>query len=397
MDRSSAFEALCSFAHLLRSFERASRGKRRSAAVADFEFRLADELLLLRDELLRGTYTPGPYEHFFVHEPKRRKISAAPFRDRVVHHALCSIIEPRFEAVFIPDSFANRVGKGTHRAIDRFQQFARRHRYVLRGDIRQHFASIDHAVLLGGLVRKIPEADVMRLIEVIVASGQDVLRDEYAMVMFPGDDLLAVCRPRGLPIGNLTSQFWSNCFMHPFDLFVKRELGCQAYLRYVDDFALFADSKAALWAWKAAIQKRLEKLRLSMHELSAQVMQVASGAPWLGLVIFPDHRRVKSRKVIHATRRLGERYDDYRAGRISFGEFDASAQGWINHVRFADAWGLRRHVLAPFLINGASRFSPPRVSARLARTLDPGPVSGTTMVGWGPFPTFDRQPFLTAR
>ncbi len=372
MDRSNAFEELCSFAHLLRSFERASRGKRRSAAVADFEFRLADELLLLRDELLRGTYTPGPYEHFFVHEPKRRKISAAPFRDRVVHHALCSIIEPRFEAVFIPDSYANRIGKGTHRAIDRFQQFAGRYRYVIRGDIRQHFASIDHAILLDGLAKKIPEEDVMRLIEVIIASGRDVLRDEYTMVTFPGDDLLSVCRPRGLPIGNLTSQFWSNCFLHTFDLFVKRELGCPAYLRYVDVFALFADSKATLWSWKATIQARLEKLRLTVHESSTQVMQTASGVPWLGLVIFPDHRHVKARKVVHATRRLGQRYGDYRVGRISFGEFDASAQGWINHVCLADSWGLRRHVLAPFLIKADPHFSPTRASVRLARPLDPG-------------------------
>jgi RNA-directed DNA polymerase len=124
--------------HLLRAFERAARGKRRKRDVAAFEARLADNLLQLRDELLHGSYRPGGYTHFFIHEPKRRKISAAAFRDRVVHHALCAIIEPRFERVFIPDSYANRIGKGTHRAVDRLQQFARRYRYVLRCDIKQH-------------------------------------------------------------------------------------------------------------------------------------------------------------------------------------------------------------------------------------------------------------------
>lgn len=318
---------------------------------------MADRLLELREELRCGSYTPGPYTHFFIHEPKRRKISAALFRDRVVHHALCSIIEPRFERVFIRDSYANRIGMGTHRAIDRLQQFARRYRYVLRGDIRQHFASIDHEILVNGLGRLVHEADLMELMERILQGGRDVLSDQYDRVWFPGDDLLAACRPRGLPIGNLTSQFWSNCYLHPFDLFVKRELSCAAYVRYVDDFALFADSKSTLWAWKAALQQRLGTLRLTMHEANAQVTPTASGIPWLGFVIFPDYRKPKARKVTHTTRRLTQRYEAYCAGQISFAEFDASVQGWINHVSFGDSWGLRRHRLEPFSIRPGDLYA----------------------------------------
>jgi len=318
--------------------------------VAGFELQAADRILELRDELLGGMYRPGPYTHFFIHEPKRRKISAARFRDRVVHHALCRIIEPRFERVFIPDSYANRVGKGGHRAVDRLQEFARRHRYVLRADIRQHFASIDHAILARALGNLIPEDDIMALVRLILAGGEDVLADQYTMQFFPGDDLFAACRPRGLPIGNLTSQFWSNCYLHPLDLFVKRELGCRAYLRYVDDFALFSDSRQTLWEWKSAIRERLAALRLTMHETRAQVTPVSIGIPWLGFVVFPDYRHVKARKVRSTTRRLQARYEDYRAGAISFAEFDASVQGWINHVRYADTWGLRRHVLEPFVL-----------------------------------------------
>lgn len=300
--------------------------------------------------MLAGCYKPGPYTHFLIHEPKRRKISAAAFRDRVVHHALCRVIEPRFERVFIADSYANRIGKGGHRAIDRLQEFSRGHRYVLRADIRQHFASIDHAVMLEGLARLIPEGDVLGLIETILASGKDVLADEYTMRYFPGDDLLAATRPRGLPIGNLTSQFWSNCYLHPFDLFVKRELGCRAYLRYVDDFALFGDSKVVLWQWKTAIQERLAKLRLTIHESKTQVVPVSAGIPWLGFVVYPEYRKVKARKVRHATHQIGERYEQYRTGLMTFAEFDAAVQGWINHVRYADTWGLRRHMLRPFVL-----------------------------------------------
>ena len=124
------------------------------------------------------------------------------------------------------------------------QDFAKRHRYVLRLDIVKHFPSIDHAILLRMLRSRLADARVLELAARIIASGDGVLEQEYTMVWFPGDDLLAACRPRGLPIGNLTSQFWSNCYLHPLDLFIKRELGCRAYLRYVDDMALFADTKA---------------------------------------------------------------------------------------------------------------------------------------------------------
>ena len=110
-----------------------------AAAAANFEYHLEDNLVNLQQELATKTYQPGPYQSFFIHEPKRRLISAAPFRDRVVHHALCNVIEPAFERSFIADSYANRVGKGTHRALDRCQQFARRYAYVLQCDVRQFF------------------------------------------------------------------------------------------------------------------------------------------------------------------------------------------------------------------------------------------------------------------
>lgn len=160
-----------------------------------------------------------------------------------------------------------------------------------------------------------------------------------------GDDLFATCRPRGLPIGNLTSQFWSNCYIHPFDLFVKRELSCRAYVRYVDDFALFGQSKQCLWQWKAALQACLASLRLTIHERAAQVVPAQCGVPWLGFVIYPDRRLLKARKVRYASRRLRRLHEAYLAREISFGELDASVQAWINHVRHGDSWGLRRHVL----------------------------------------------------
>jgi RNA-directed DNA polymerase len=339
------FTRVTAWDNLLSAWRKAARGKRGQANAAAFDHQVADRLLALQDELCSRRYRCGPYVHFHIHEPKRRKISASPFRDRVVHHALVNVIEPLFERRFIADSYANRVGKGTHRALDRLQQFARRYRYVLRLDVVRHFPSIDHALLRETLARVVRDDGVLWLIGRILGGGAGVLADEYRMVYFPGDDLFAVERPRGLPIGNLTSQFWSNCCLDPFDQFVKRELRCPAYLRYVDDMALFSDSKRELWAWKRGVVERLGRLRLTIHERSAQVQPCAAGIPWLGFVVFPDHRRVKARNVRHFTRRLQERLDDYQHGRIGFAELDAGVQGWINHVRYADTWGLRRRLL----------------------------------------------------
>ena len=133
---------LITWDNLYSAYRKARKGKRGRAPAATFEFNQEANLIQLQRELVEQSYTPGPYNSFYIHEPKRRLISAAPFRDRVVHHALCNIIEPIFERSFIYDSYANRVGKGTHRAIDRAQQYARRFRYVLQCDLQQFFRFI---------------------------------------------------------------------------------------------------------------------------------------------------------------------------------------------------------------------------------------------------------------
>ncbi len=345
------FEEVTNWQNLWLAWRQACRGKSGRDSAAHFRFRVADKLLGLQSELVEGRYVPGPYRRFTLVEAKRREISAAPFRDRVVHHALCRVMEPFYEQRFIPDSYANRVGKGSHRAIDRFQQLARRHAYVLRLDIVKHFESMDHAVLMAFFEKDIRDPRLFALIEALLASHDDAAT--APAVYFPGDDLLAACRPRGLPIGNQTSQFWSNCYLHPLDLFIKRQLGCRAYLRYVDDFALFADSKTELYKWKQEIVGFLQGLRLRIHEHSTQVAPTRYGTPWLGFVIYPDYRRLKARKAVHATRRLNARYRDWCAGKISFAEFDASVQGWIAHARHGNTRGLRERVLAPFDISAA--------------------------------------------
>ena len=333
--------------NLYLAYRKAARGKRGRAEVARFEFRLEDNLVQLERELATHAYRPGPYLNFTIHEPKQRLISAAPFRDRVVHHALCNVIEPAFERSFIHHSYANRVGKGTHRALDTAQHWMKRYRYVLQCDIKQFFPAIDHRILRRILNRRIQDGAIRRLITLILQSGEGVLSETYEMVYFPDDDLFAANRPRGLPIGNLTSQFWANCYLNAFDHFVLRELKCPAYLRYVDDFLLFADDKKTLWRWREAIIQRLQRLRLQLHENKAFPRPVTEGVPFLGFVLYPTHRLLKRRKGVAFRRKLARLMSDYQRGDVDIETVQASLQGWINHVRYGDTWGLRKALLAP--------------------------------------------------
>jgi RNA-directed DNA polymerase len=352
------------FENLYRAYRKARKGKRGQPEVATFEFRLEDNLVRLQEELAGKTYRHGAYRSFAIHEAKRRLISAAEFRDRVVHHALQRVVGPVLERGFIHDSYANRVGKGTHRALDRAQQFARRNRYVLPCDVRQFFPSIDHAILRGILARRLADAEVMWLVDRILESGAGVLSGEYEMVYFAGDDLLAAARPRGLPIGNLCSQHWANVYLNEVDQFVKRELKVRCYLRYVDDMLLFGDDKARLWAWRAALVDKLAGLRLTLHGTRAQPRPVTEGIPFLGFVVFPTHRRLKRRKGIAFRRKLRRLVQEYQEGRIDFERLDASVQGWINHVRYGDTWGLRKALFAAHPI--------PRVESSGRRAPDRG-------------------------
>lgn len=344
------YHRLCSFEHVFEAYRRARRGNRRRPDVAAFEFRCEDYVHQLVAELQAGTYRPGAYRSFRVTENgKQRVISAAPFRDRVVHHALCAVLEPIWEPRFIFDSYASRPDKGTHAALKRAQHFARGHRYALQLDVQQFFPSIDHAILRGLLVHHIADDQIMQLIDLILAGGADLLRSEYRMVYFPGDDLFAVNRPRGLPIGNQTSQFWSNCYLHPLDLFIKQDLGCRAYLRYCDDFLLFAHDKATLHAWRTAVIDYVATLRLTVHVKRAQVVPVATGLPFLGWRVYPYRRRLKRRNVIAFTRRFRRLRMRYATGQCTFADLNASVQGWVGHAQHGNTRALRRSLLKVLL------------------------------------------------
>jgi retron-type reverse transcriptase len=296
------------------------------------------------DARCNKTYQPGAYRTFHLIDLKSRLISAAPYGDRVVHHALCNIIVPIFENTFIYDSYANRIGFGTHRALKKFTNFARNSRYVLSCDIRKYFPSIDREILKQLIRRKIKCGDTLWLIDTIIDNSNE---QETVIDYFPGDDLLTpVTRKRGLPIGNLTSQFFANIYLNGFDHFVKEQLKVSKYLRYVDDFALFADDWNFLAESRIAVEEYLAKLRLRVHPIKSQLFETKIGANFVGFRIFPDRIRVRNSNLHRARRRLKQLQADYATGKIDWHQVNQSMQSWFAHLEHGDTWQLKQQIFS---------------------------------------------------
>jgi RNA-directed DNA polymerase len=330
------------FENLLQAARQAQCSKRFRDNVLAFNYHLEPELFRLQRELATQTYQPGAYRSFEIHDPKPRLISAAPYRDRVVHHALCNVIVPLLERRLIGHTYANRTGYGTHRALRRFTHLARQRRYCLQCDIQKYFPSIDHAILKALLRQYLKCQDSLWLIDTIIdASNEQVPVMEY----FPGDELLTpLMRRKGLPIGNLTSQFFANLYLNPFDHFVVRQLKLPHYLRYVDDFAVFSDDWAELAAAREAMEAYLEGVRLRLHPIKTQLFETRHGANFVGFRILPDRIRVRNDNLQRARRRMRQLQRDYARGRVGLKDLIQRLQSWEAHLMHGDTYRLRRRL-----------------------------------------------------
>ena len=367
------FDGIASFAALVAAAGRAAKGKRANPAVAAFLANLEPEALRLERQLQRGTYRPGRYKKIEIFDPKHRIVSAAPFRDRVVHHAFCAVCEPIFERGFIHDSYANRVAKGTHRAVARYERFRDRSRHVLRCDIYRYFPSIDHQVLKADLRRRIACERTLALADRII-DGSNPQEPVYRL--FAGDDLLTPLeRRRGLPIGNLTSQFFANVYLDGFDHFCKEVLRVRGYLRYVDDFALFHDDRRQLEAWRARIAAYLDGRRLALHPVKTVIQPTSTPAPFLGYVLLPDgRRRLPEENVRRFRNRLRGLRDRWRSGTVSKEDVRTRVRSWVAHAEHANTWRLRQSIFRAVRFGPARRPGPPASASCAA-------APGTTIRG----------------
>jgi RNA-directed DNA polymerase len=347
------FGSIATFGALRAAANKAILGKRKKPGASAFMANFEREVLRLERELAGASYRPGRYVEIEVHDPKRRLVSAAPFRDRVVHHALCAVVEPIFEAGFIDNTFANRTGKGTHAAIELYERYRDRHGHVLRCDIYRYFPSIDHAILKAEFRRRIACGRTLALMDTIVDGSN---AQEPVELHFPGDDLLSPLeRRRGLPIGNLTSQFSANLYLDRFDHWVTEVLGAP-YVRYVDDFALFHDDPAVLTEWRTRIDTYLGGRRLKLHPRKTIILPTAEPSAFLGFVLAPRSGPAGRRAIARGRRQLPEdnvrRFrgrlrgmrDQWRHGTIGLGDVDPRIRAWIAHADQADTWRLRQAI-----------------------------------------------------
>lgn len=275
------YNNIISIENLLASWREFQKDKRKRKDVEKFSIHLTDNIFALHHDLLNKTYQHGYYEAFRINDPKPRDIHKASVRDRLVHHAIYRILYPYFDTKFIFDSYSCRRAKGTHRAINRFRNYARtvsrnntRTVWVLKCDIKKFFANINHQILGDILKKHIRSGNTILLLSKIVKSFHT-----------PGNHEI------GLPLGNLTSQLLVNIYMNEFDHFIKRDIKAQYYIRYADDFVILHEDKKYLENMLPKISKFLvTELKLSLHPDKVFIKTLASGVDFLGWIHFPHHR-----------------------------------------------------------------------------------------------------------
>ena len=284
MQFTHTYDDIISVPNLLAAWQEFLRGKRNKKDVQEFQYRFFDNILSLHRDLKEKKYTHGGYHAFKISDPKPRDIHKASVRDRLLHHAIYRILYPFFDRTFISDSYSCRIGKGTHKAVNRFRAFgyevSQNHTricWVLQCDIRKFFASIDQQILMKIVSEYIPDADILWLIGQVVGSFNSGIEG------------------KGLPLGNLTSQLLVNVYMNEFDQFAKHKLKARQYIRYADDFVLMSSCKKQLEENARYIAHFLEsRLKLKLHPDKVFIKTLASGVDFLGWVHFPDHRVLRT-------------------------------------------------------------------------------------------------------
>lgn len=339
------YPRICSLENLYAAARKARKHKTRREDVERFELHRERFLHELQGELEAERWHPSSYRTFTIHEPKTRAICAAPFRDRVVHHALCNVIGPLLERRFVDDSYSCRVGKGTLAGRERCRRFTNRHRFALKCDVRKYFETIDHAILLEKLARVIRCRPTLELCRRIIASS---LAGAASPVWFAGDDLFAPSeRHRGLPIGNLTSQLWANLYLDRLDHVIREDLRAPGYARYTDDFILWSDSKPFLRDCRGRIAAELARERLRLHPVKTRIFPVGCGVPFLGFRFFPGRApRLLGECKRRFERRMRWGIRRVRAGRMGMDSVRKSAQGWQAFADYGNVKGLYRQYRA---------------------------------------------------
>jgi len=340
------YPKLYSYKNLELAFQKAGKGKSSKFYVIEFKKNLKKNLLELKRELEWEIYRPSPLTKFTIRDPKTRVIRKSIFKDRIVHHAVVNILDPIYEPRFISDSYANRINKGTIAAIQRFDIFKRKvskngnlvnnpidnnmiRGYVLKADIKKFFDSIDQAKLLEILRRKIKDEKVIWLITKILKNFDNKIS--------------------GMPLGNMTSQFFANVYLNDLDQFVKHKLKMKYYIRYVDDFVILHENKEILKNCKNKIEKYLMNLKIELHPNKSKVYPLYKGLDFLGFKIFFYYKRVRKRNIKRFERKLMKLEKTYLNGDLPKSKFIAIVEGWFAYIMWGNTYRLRKIILKKYV------------------------------------------------
>ena len=307
------------------AFWKAARGKQTKVSVIRFRENLDEEICRLRQQLLAGHVAWGPYHRFTIHDPKERVICEPPIRDQVAHHALLNVTEPVFEAYQVYDSYACRKGKGQDGALRRAMGFARRGGWFLKMDVRKYFDSIHHDTLKIQLRRRFKDRVVLSLFDEVI--------DSYHVT--PG---------RGVPIGNLTSQFFANHYLAVLDHHIQQTSHCRGAVRYMDDIVIWDGDKSRLRKIHYDVDGFVrDSLRLELKP--ACLNRCDRGMTFLGYRVFPDRLGLAKRSRLRFRNKLRRYHENYQTGQWTEQETGRRVESLLAFVRRAGCWEFRQRVM----------------------------------------------------
>lgn len=317
-------EPIADMANLELAYHKAQRGKGAKAQVLAFGKNLGANLKALQAQILSGEMNIGGYHYFTIYDPKKRQICAAPFAQRVLHHALMNVCHPFFDQKQIADSYASRIGKGTYAALERAEVFNRKYAWFLKLDVRKYFDSIHHGVLRSQLSGMFKDPSLLQIFDSII--------DSYCV---------EPCR--GVPIGNLTSQYFANHYLSPADHFAKENLRLPAYVRYMDDMVLWHDDKAALLEAGLQFQEYVDT-RLKLQLKPFCLNKNTEGLPFLGYLLYPGAVRLAQRSRGRYIQKIKKYQSMLNQGLWTQKEFQNHATPLIAFTEHADAKAFRQKV-----------------------------------------------------
>ncbi|MEK7076323.1 MAG: reverse transcriptase/maturase family protein [Patescibacteria group bacterium] len=339
---SNLFDKIISLENLFSAWDTFKNHKRNKTDVQRFEFRLEENIFRLHEELKTKTYEHGRYTSFYIRDPKQRHVHKAMVRDRILHHAIFSIVNPIFEPTFIQNSFSCRVGFGTHRGVMVLGQIIRKVSangtkpcFVLKCDIKKFFDAVDHEILISVLKKRIKDVNTIWLLEKVIGSFISSRSNLFDR--------------KGLPIGNLTSQIFANIYMNEFDQFVKQELKVKCYCRYTDDFVIVSNDHDCLLGLIPKINSFLsQQLKLEIHLKKISIGKFQQGVDFLGYIVFPNHRILRTKTRQRIFKKLYKKIKEYKLSTITNKTLEQSLQSYLGVLSHANSYKLSRELKNQF-------------------------------------------------